>query len=47
VPRRWRSRAGASVVVADLAEEANQETASLIEQSGGRPSLEGLLIVVA
>jgi len=28
--------AGASVVVADLAEESNQETASLIEQSGGR-----------
>ena len=28
--------AGASVVVADLAEETNQETASLIEQSGGR-----------
>jgi NAD(P)-dependent dehydrogenase (short-subunit alcohol dehydrogenase family) len=30
------ARAGAGVVVADLAEEANQETASLIEQSGGR-----------
>jgi hypothetical protein len=29
------ARAGAGVVVADLAEEANQETASLIEQSGG------------
>jgi NAD(P)-dependent dehydrogenase (short-subunit alcohol dehydrogenase family) len=30
------ARSGASVVVADLAEETNQETASLIEQSGGR-----------
>jgi NAD(P)-dependent dehydrogenase (short-subunit alcohol dehydrogenase family) len=30
------ARAGASVVVADLAAEANQETASLIGQSGGR-----------
>jgi len=30
------ARAGASVVVADLAEEAYQETASLIERSGGR-----------
>jgi NAD(P)-dependent dehydrogenase (short-subunit alcohol dehydrogenase family) len=29
------ARAGASVVVADLAEQANQRTASLIEQSGG------------
>jgi NAD(P)-dependent dehydrogenase (short-subunit alcohol dehydrogenase family) len=27
---------GASVLVADLAEKANQETARLIEQSGGR-----------
>src|SRR3954447_16659757 len=30
------ARAGAGVVVADLAEEANHETASLIEQSRGR-----------
>jgi hypothetical protein len=30
------ARAGASVVVADLAEQANQETASLIEKAGGR-----------
>jgi NAD(P)-dependent dehydrogenase (short-subunit alcohol dehydrogenase family) len=30
------ARAGASVVVADLEEEANQGTASLIERSGGR-----------
>jgi NAD(P)-dependent dehydrogenase (short-subunit alcohol dehydrogenase family) len=30
------ARAGAGVVVADLAEEANQETAGLIEQTGGR-----------
>jgi NAD(P)-dependent dehydrogenase (short-subunit alcohol dehydrogenase family) len=30
------ARAGASVVAADLAEEANQQTAHLIEQSGGR-----------
>lgn len=30
------ARAGASVVVADVAAEANEETASLIEQSGGR-----------
>jgi NAD(P)-dependent dehydrogenase (short-subunit alcohol dehydrogenase family) len=30
------ARAGADVIVADLAEEANQETASLIEQTGGR-----------
>jgi NAD(P)-dependent dehydrogenase (short-subunit alcohol dehydrogenase family) len=30
------ARAGAGVVVADLAEEANQETAGLIEQPGGR-----------
>jgi NAD(P)-dependent dehydrogenase (short-subunit alcohol dehydrogenase family) len=30
------ARAGASVVAADLAEQANQRTASLIEQSGGR-----------
>jgi NAD(P)-dependent dehydrogenase (short-subunit alcohol dehydrogenase family) len=30
------ARAGTGVVVADLAEEAHQETASLIEQSGGR-----------
>ena len=30
------ARAGASVVVADLAEENSQETVSLIEQSGGR-----------
>ena len=30
------ARAGASVVAADLAAEANQRTASLIEQSGGR-----------
>jgi NAD(P)-dependent dehydrogenase (short-subunit alcohol dehydrogenase family) len=30
------ARAGASVVAADLAAEANQETASMIEQSGGR-----------
>jgi NAD(P)-dependent dehydrogenase (short-subunit alcohol dehydrogenase family) len=30
------SRAGAGVVVADLAEEANQQTARLIEQSNGR-----------
>jgi NAD(P)-dependent dehydrogenase (short-subunit alcohol dehydrogenase family) len=30
------ARAGASVVVADLAAEANQETARLIGQSGGR-----------
>ncbi len=30
------ARAGASVVVADLAEEANQDTADLIEQSGAR-----------
>ena len=29
------ARAGAGVVVADLAEEANQETATLIEQAGG------------
>jgi NAD(P)-dependent dehydrogenase (short-subunit alcohol dehydrogenase family) len=29
------ARAGANVVAADLAEEANHETASLIEQSGG------------
>jgi NAD(P)-dependent dehydrogenase (short-subunit alcohol dehydrogenase family) len=29
------ARAGANVPVADLAEEANQETADLIEQSGG------------
>jgi NAD(P)-dependent dehydrogenase (short-subunit alcohol dehydrogenase family) len=30
------ARAGSSVVVADVVAEANQETASLIEQSGGR-----------
>jgi NAD(P)-dependent dehydrogenase (short-subunit alcohol dehydrogenase family) len=30
------ARAGADVIVADLAAEANQETASLIEQTGGR-----------
>jgi len=30
------ARAGAAVVVADVTEEANEETASLIEQSGGR-----------
>ena len=30
------ARAGADVVVVDLAEEANQQTASLIEDSGGR-----------
>jgi NAD(P)-dependent dehydrogenase (short-subunit alcohol dehydrogenase family) len=30
------AHAGASVVVADVVEEANQETAGLIEQSGGR-----------
>jgi NAD(P)-dependent dehydrogenase (short-subunit alcohol dehydrogenase family) len=30
------AHAGADVIVADLAEEANQETASLIEQAGGR-----------
>jgi NAD(P)-dependent dehydrogenase (short-subunit alcohol dehydrogenase family) len=30
------ARAGASVVVADVAEQGNQETARLIEQSGGR-----------
>jgi NAD(P)-dependent dehydrogenase (short-subunit alcohol dehydrogenase family) len=30
------AQAGANVVVADLAEEANQQTASLIEQGGGR-----------
>jgi NAD(P)-dependent dehydrogenase (short-subunit alcohol dehydrogenase family) len=29
------ARAGANVAVADLAEEANRETADLIEQSGG------------
>ena len=29
------ARAGANVAVADLAEEANQETADLIEQAGG------------
>src|SRR4051812_47568551 len=30
------ARAGAGVVVADVGEEANQETARLIEQQGGR-----------
>jgi len=30
------ARAGASVVVADIAEQGNQETARLIEQQGGR-----------
>jgi len=30
------ARVGAAVVVADVTEEANEETASLIEQSGGR-----------
>src|SRR3954469_16717702 len=30
------SRAGASVAVADIGERANQETARLIEQEGGR-----------
>ena len=30
------ARAGASVAVADISEEANQETARLIEQEGGR-----------
>src|SRR6188472_3240235 len=30
------ARAGANVAVADLAEEANQETADLIEQLGGK-----------
>jgi NAD(P)-dependent dehydrogenase (short-subunit alcohol dehydrogenase family) len=30
------ARAGAAVVVADVSEEANEETASSIEQSGGR-----------
>ena len=32
---------GASVVVADVAEEANRETARLIEQAGGRASPSG------
>src|SRR5687767_1245714 len=30
------ARAGASVVVADIAEQGNQETARLIEEQGGR-----------
>ena len=30
------AREGASVVVADIAADGNQETASLIEQAGGR-----------
>ena len=30
------ARAGASVVVADIGEQANQETARLIEEKGGR-----------
>jgi NAD(P)-dependent dehydrogenase (short-subunit alcohol dehydrogenase family) len=30
------ARAGASVIVADLADEGNRDTARMIEQSGGR-----------
>src|SRR6266478_5971260 len=30
------ARAGASVVVADISEQGNQETARMIEQQGGR-----------
>jgi NAD(P)-dependent dehydrogenase (short-subunit alcohol dehydrogenase family) len=32
------AREGASVVVADVAEQGNQETARMIEESGGRRS---------
>jgi short chain dehydrogenase len=32
--RPWHSRAGANVVVADVSEEGNQETAHAMEQEG-------------